>query len=186
MRAKVESFLKNTALAVLPHALVYRLWHLRRRSSPRSRDSTSSDHRVVNIQDGAKLEVYWSRVKLGSGPCASLYVLEEEILRLDCFDGDRAHMHLNPIQANLPLPWSVTPRCWFPPGSAEEQIDRAAFELRKNTAAVLLMNQLASVRAYRFERDRLKEAAAEMKTEMLELLKTHEDERPSQDQGRAS
>jgi hypothetical protein len=108
-------------------------------------------------------------VAQGAGPCASLFVLDEEVLRLDYFAGSTAHMHLNPVQLNLPLPWDVTPRIAFPPGDARAQIDRAAFELEMNTKTALQMNQLARLRGFPIERAALAEAAMQMKDYMLEL-----------------
>ena len=108
-------------------------------------------------------------VAQGAGPCASLFVLDEEVLRLDCFAGHTAHMHLNPVQLNLPLQWSITPRIAFPPGTMEAQIERASFELETNTKAVLQMNQLARIRQYPVKRSALTEAAKKMTSYMLEL-----------------
>ncbi len=169
MRFWLEDALKRLSLRLVPPELLYRLWHRRRKGMPRSEDGTTEELRSIAVQDGVRLDVYWSVVAQGAGPAASLFVLDEEVFRLDCFAGHTAHMHVNPVQLNLPLPWSITPRIVFPPGSAEEQIERASFELVANTKAALQMNQLARLRQFLIRRSALETAAKEMKSYMLEL-----------------
>ena len=173
MRSRVEDALKRLSLTVIPPELLYRLWHRRRKGMPRTEDGTTEELRSFAVQDGVSLDVYWTVVAQGAGPCAALFVLEEEVLRLDCFAGNTAHMHLNPVQLNLPLPWSVTPRIAFPPGNMETQIERATFELETNTKAALQMNQLARFRKFPIKRAALVEAAEQMKSYMLELAARH-------------
>ena len=173
MRSRVEGVLKRLSLVVVPPEFLYRFWHWRRKGMPRTEDGTSEDLRSIAVQDGVCLDVYWTVVDQGAGPCASLFVLEEEVLRLDCFAGNQAHMHLNPVQLNLPLPWEITPRIAFPPGDAQAQINRAAFELETNTVTALQMNQLARLREFRIEREALAQAAKQMKSYMLELVARH-------------
>jgi hypothetical protein len=169
MRSRVEDALKRLSLAVVPPELLYRLWHHRRKGKPRTEDGTTEELRSIEVQEGVRLDVYWTVVAQGAGPCASLFVLDEEVLRLDCFAGSTAHMHLNPVQLNLPLPWKISPRIAFPPGSAKAQIDRAVFELQMNTKTALQMNQLARLREFPIEREALAVASEEMKSYMLEL-----------------
>ena len=173
MKSRVEDALKRWSLTVVPPELLYRLWHRRRRGMPRTEDGTTEELRSIAVQDGVYVDVYWTVVAQGSGPCASLFVLDEEVLRLDCFAGNGAHMHLNPVQLNLPLPWEITPRIAFPPGNMEAQIERATFELETNTKAALQMNQLARFRKFPIKRAALAEAAKQMKSYMLELAARH-------------
>jgi len=176
VRSRVEDGLKRLSLFVVPSELLYRLWHRRRKGMPRTEDGTTEDLRAFGVQDGVRLDVYWTVVEQGAGPCASLFVLDEEVLRLDCFAGSSAHMHINPVQLNLPLPWHVTPRIKFPPAGARAQIERGAFELVTNAKTALQMNQLARLRGFPIERDALVAAAEEMKTYMLELVARHSKE----------
>jgi hypothetical protein len=169
MRFRLEDALKRLSLWLIPPELLYRIWHRRRKGMPRSEDGTTEELQSIAVQDGVRLDVYWTVVAQGAGPCASLFVLDEEVVRLDCFAGHTAHMHLNPVQLNLSLPWSVTPRMAFPPGSMEEQIERASFELVTNTKAILQMNQLARFRHFSIKRSALETAAKAMKSYMLEL-----------------
>ncbi len=170
MRSRVEDALKRLSLFVVPPEFLYRFWHRRRKGLPRTEDGTTEELRSIAVQDGVRLDVYWTVVAQGAGPCASLFVLDEEVLRLDCFAGSKAHMHLNPVQLNLPLPWRITPRISFPPGSARAQIERAAFELEMNAGTGLQMNQLARIREFRIGPEALAEAAEQMKNYMLELV----------------
>jgi hypothetical protein len=170
IREKLEERLKHLSMFVVPHELLYWLWHQRRRGMPRTEDGTTEELRTIPVQGGVRLEVYWTVVEQGAGPCASLFVLDEEVLRLDCFAGKHAHMHLNPVQLNLPLPWKVTPRIAFPDASARAQIARAAFELEVNTQTTLQMNQRARIRGFFIEPAGLAAAAKQMQSYMLELV----------------
>jgi hypothetical protein len=169
MNFRLEDAIKRLSLRLVPPEFLYRIWHRRRKGMPRSEDGTTEELRSIAVQNDVRLDVYWTVVAQGAGPCASLFVLDEEVLRLDCFAGHTAHMHLNPVQLNLPLPWSVTPRIAFPPGSMEEQIERASFEIVTNTKAVLQMNQLTRFRQFSIKRSALETAAKAMKSYMLEL-----------------
>ncbi len=180
MRATLEVVIKQVALTVVPHRLLYWLWHLRRKGRPRTGDDNAEDTRVIPVQNGARLEVYWNTNPLGPGPAASLYVLDEEVLRLDCFGGATGHMHINPVQANLALPWTTTPRYMFPPDRLEAHIDRSVFELTKNTQAALQTNLLGRVRSFTIESARLVDAAEQMKTQMFDLLTKHGHDVPSE------
>lgn len=174
LRTRFEEALKRLSLFLLPPAFLYPLWHRRRRGKPRTEDGTTEALKSIVVQDGVRLDVYWTVVEQGAGPCASLFVLDEEVLRLDCFAGNTAHMHLNPVQLNLPLPWHITPRLAFPPGNALTQIDRAVFELEMNTKTALQMNQLARVRHLPISKEALDVAARQMKRYMLELVTAHD------------
>ena len=170
MPQTLENGIKQICLTILPHRLLYWLWHHRRKARPRTGDDNAEDIRTIPIQDGARLEIYWNTNPLGPGPAASLYVLDEEILRLDCFGGKTGQMHVNPVQANLALPWTTTPRYMFPEDTLEAHIERSLFELTTNTAAALQTNMLGRIRKYQIEQARLTEAAVQMKTHMHELL----------------
>ena len=174
MRLKIEEFIKQLAISSLPQPVLYKLWHLRRRGRPRTGDDNAMDIRMIHVQSGVRLEVYWNTNPLGPGPSASLYVLDEEVLRVDCFGGKTGHMHINPVQVNLPLKWEITPQYFFPPGSKEDHIERAIFELTTNTLAALQTNQLARIRKFHIEKKNLTEASLQMKKYMNELLIRYE------------
>ncbi len=173
MRVTVENVIKRLALAVLPQPILYRLWHLRRRKRPRTADSNAMDQRIIPICDGAYLEVYWTEAPLGRGPCVSMFVLLEEVMRIDCLGGKAGHMHINPVQQSLLVGWRKTPRLFFPPSDSESQIDRAVFELTANTDLALQTNQLARIRNFSIEKKRLEDAAGQMRAMMHGLMADH-------------
>ncbi len=161
---------------LLPEALLYPLWHWYTARIPRSVLATASDHRVIATQEEMRLEVYWVNRQLGPGPGASLYVLGDEVLRLDCFGayGQGGHYHINPRQVRLN---SLEPaRLFFPAGSHEDHIERAAFELKKNLPAALSMNRNARIRRIEVDSTRLVQAANNMQKAMLDLLEKHREE----------
>ena len=174
MKLTVENVIKRLALAVLPQPILYRLWHLRRRRRPRTADSNAMDQRIILICDGAYLEVYWTEAPLGRGPCVSMFVLLEEVMRIDCLGGTAGHMHINPVQQSLIVGWKTTPRMFFPPGDREHQIERAVFELIANTELALQTNQLARIRSFPIEKKSLEDASEKMKTMMNGLMDHHE------------
>jgi hypothetical protein len=173
MELRLENAIKRLTMYVLPQPILYELWHLRRKSRPRTGDDNAEELRAIPVQPDVRLEVYWNTNPLGPGPAASLYVLDEEVMRIDCFGGQTGHLHLNPVQANLALPWAKTPRFFFPPASMEDQVERGAFELRMNTSAALQTNQLARIRNFAIEKNHLNDAVDQMKVYMIELIASH-------------
>jgi hypothetical protein len=165
---------KQFAVSLIPQPILYRLWHLNRRWRPRTSLDNASDHRVISPQPGVRLEVYWADVpNVGRGPCGSLFVLREEVMRFDCFGGNQGHMHINADQISLVVGWDITPRLFFQPGSRQSHIDRAVFEVRENTIAALQSNQLARVRKFPLDRNALADASLQMKKYMHELMEAH-------------
>lgn len=163
------------ALLCLPQPLVHELWHLKSMRKRRPDLETARDVRVLRPQEGVVLEVYWANVPVaGSGPAASLFVLEEEVLRLDCFGGERGHMHVNPKQDQLLKEFvGSVPRIYFHPGAIARQIERAAFEVTHNTKAAISTNMIRRVRRFQLDQAALREAASEMVKEMHDLCALH-------------
>lgn len=160
------------AFATLPEPVLYRLLHFIQLRRPRTSLDTASDHRKIALQQGVELWIYWSDVpSVGSGPSASLFVLREEVLRLDCFGGREGHMHLNPDQQRFNA--RVAARLYFPEGSRAEHIDRAVFEIIANTDAALKSNRLARVRKFSINQYALSNAARQIRFIMPELLRRH-------------
>ncbi len=174
MTLRLRTILKILGAAILPQPILYRLWHAARRGQPRTDLDTASDLRVTTPQEGVRLEVYWSDVpNVGRGPSASLFVLDEEVIRIDCFGGNDGHMHINPEQVRIILRHDP-PRFYFPEGSREDHIERATFELATNTASALKLNMLARVREFPIHMGKLAAAAGQMADEMNDLLVSHE------------
>ncbi len=161
------------ARTFLPDGLLVRLWRRRSARRPRSALTTASDHHVIEVQEGVRLEVFWVSRELGPGPGASLTVLGDEVLRLDCFGpaGLGGHYHINPRQLEIHTTRSA--RLYFPAGSHEDHIERAAFELEANLPAFLAMNRDPRIHRIALDPARLAEAAAELRQTMTTLLDRH-------------
>lgn len=122
----------------------------------------------IPVQEGVFLDVYWRDDDLGRGPAASLHVRDVEVLRLDCFGGDKAHLHLN-------LGGGVTPRWYFPAGTAAEHVDRACFELEHNFAIALSVCRNPALEGIRLGGARMAEVAEDARRRLLALLAKHAD-----------
>jgi len=136
-----RAFFPNLLLAPLKRR--FRYW----KKSPRRTTLGNNKHSIHRrrVQPNMELEVYWLDAKLGSGPAASLYVDDDEIMRLDCLGRSTAHMHLNMKQALL-IPRGHSARLWFPPGSLRDHVDRARHELVHNANYALRTNRRSVVR----------------------------------------
>lgn len=112
------------------------------------------------------------KVEAGEGPAASLYILSEEVLRLDCLGGDRGHMHFNMREAMI-TPGGGSTRIYFEPGTMADHIERAVFHLKKNSDYGIGLNPGPRIRKVVLDRDRLAVAAEWMRQTMTELRKRH-------------
>ncbi len=130
--------------------------------------------RVVNydLQDGCFLETFWIDRPDGAagwdkGPSAILVVHGSEILKFDCYGNPTGHYH---IAASLPLGIrnGLGSRLWFPEATAEQQVDRSIFELKRNLAQYLKRHPRAKVRNTRISKERLAAICGAMRTKMLE------------------
>ena len=168
-KQKCERALRKGACYLLPQPLLYELWHYWSRRNRRPNYDTAANNQTIRPQEGVVLEIYWSDVPgVGYGPSASLFVLREEVLRLDCFGDGNGHMHFNPSQVHV-FGWDSISRVRFSPISVWQQIERGAFELTQNAAAAIAMNMLARVRKFPLEQSALDTAANEM-TERMRAL----------------
>jgi hypothetical protein len=122
-----------------------------------------SDRERIPVQEEVFLDVYWRDDDLGRGPAASLHARGVEVLRLDCFGGDQGHLHLN-------LGSGVSPRWYFAPGTAEEHIERACFELEHNFAIALSVCRDPALEGLKLRGVRMAEVAAEARGRLLALL----------------
>lgn len=89
--------------------------------------SCRNDPQSVDIGASARLEVFWKKLPIGKGPAVSLFILDEEILRIDCFGEELGHMH-----ASFFHPVEGEHRLFMPEKTVEAQIERARFELCRN------------------------------------------------------
>jgi hypothetical protein len=115
------------------------------------------------IQDNVRLEVYWRDDRGGRGPAASLYVYDDEVFRFDCFGGDQGHCHVN-------LKQTGGGRWYYPEGTAQEHIERSAFELRVNLPFCFRANQDPRIQAVEIEQAKLEGVANQMQNKLLEFV----------------
>lgn len=169
----LRRILRLVALIGLPEPIAYRLLHYHSRRDTRSMLAREGERWKLSPQENVILRVHWADVpNVGRGPSASLFVLEEEVLRLDCFGGRQGHMHLNPMQQRYCS--RLIARLFFPEGPRSEQVDRAAFELVTNYDAALKSNRLSYIRNFSIDRIALADAARQMKLLMQETLQAHD------------
>jgi nucleoside-diphosphate-sugar epimerase len=141
--------------------------------TPERRSSVSpniSDLVTINIQKGVVLEVYWVDLEHEGGPAASVFVGAEEVLRLDCFGGRSGHLHVNQRQQA-----GRRSRMYFPEGTIEDHIARAAFELERNLQWCVDKNMLPRINRVSVDATALVAAADWMKQRMLELVEKRAD-----------
>lgn len=158
-----KRFIKTCCPAIVQRWLKYR-----RPLPRRSADPNKHSLQTRRINPGCELEIYWLDAALGSGPAASLYLLEDEVIRLDCLDTN-AHMHLNMKQARL-IPGASSARIWFPAGSFEDHINRAVFELAHNLDYAIKTNVSSRVRQQSPDPQELADAAKWMCFTMKRLV----------------
>lgn len=169
LRRKALTVLAGVSPGWILHELRHRHAQKTRREA-RGESDGAFDVRWIEIDDVCRIALFWSIVPgVGSGPSASVYVFDSEVLRLDCFGADEGHMHLNPTQVNARRGPS-DPRVYFEPAAREDHVDNARFELVTNLGAALAANDLARVRLYEPDPERLQTAAADMAEQMSDLI----------------
>ena len=128
-----------------------------------------------DLQEGCFLETY--RVdRIGPegtrefGPAAFLVVHGSEIIKFDCYGSPAGHYHVA-----TPYPHGIrkglSGRIWLPEKTAEEQVDRALFELQRNANYYLQTHPRRKVRNTRISEQRLAVVCQQMKSKMLEEVK---------------
>ncbi len=85
------------------------------------------------------------------------------------------HMHFNPEQGHLMYRHGkyMTTRMYFPEGSRQEHVDRATFEVQKNSFIALQMNALPMIQKHNLDSQELTQAAATMRQKMMQLIHEH-------------
>ncbi len=112
------------------------------------------DVELIPIQPDSYLAVYSKRYGTNVGPGVSLYVFENEIIRFDCFGGDRGHYHSLPCLSALP----GNERIDFSSDSIEAQIDQVRAEITGNYIAHLARHFRRRIREFKFDQARLEMA----------------------------
>ena len=122
------------------------------------------DVELIEVQRDSFLAVYYKNYgSRGVGPGVSLYVLDNEVLRFDCFGGELGHFHSMPCLA----PYPQRERVEFKTSGVESQIDESAAEILQNHASHLARHFRRRIRDYSFDRDEIEKAVAKAKEHML-------------------
>jgi hypothetical protein len=135
-----------------------------------------------DLQEGCFLETYLNNQigadgKLYFGAAACLVVHEFDIMRFDCVGYPIGHYH---FAARYPygIRKGLTGEIWLPEKTIEEQIDRAIFELQRNSGFYLQKHPKRKVRNTRLNEERLAAVCAEMKSKMLKDVEQPPQETP--------
>jgi hypothetical protein len=160
---------------LLPHGIV-RMIERREMPPPEMQRRAASvgvgPSTILPLSENAFVEVYWVNEEFGPGPSASVYVENDEVMRLDAFGGRRGHMHFNTLQARQ-LPKGGVARMYFVEGDIFAHIDRSAFELQVNLAYALKTNRDPSIRRFRVDPQKLSVVAERMRDAMRQLMEKH-------------
>ncbi len=138
------------------------------RPAPRSASPRVSDLSSIEVQRNVRIEVCWLVLPHAEGPSASVYVLGDEVLRLDCLGGAHAHIHGN-VRQSAVVAAGRTPRLHLPPGTLEQHVERAVFEVAHNLPGWIALNLRSRVRRVAPDGSALGAAAGEMGRRMIEL-----------------
>jgi hypothetical protein len=164
MKNQLKKWLKNSPLFGILQRIRYRLRPFPRRSSK----SYLTDVKTFPIQEGVVLETYCLGPPFGPCPAASVYIHDEEVMRLDCIGGVEGHFHVNLTQS-LFYPGGEQARFYFPDGTVAEHIENAEFQLRHNLDYARRQNYKRSIREIQIDKAKLDDVAGQMKAELLRL-----------------
>lgn len=123
------------------------------------------DVHVIPVQADVEFHVFWKKLEIGRGPTASLYVLGDEVLRVDCFGDGLGHLHAELLQRER-----AAPRLYLSEPTQEAQVDRAVFELTRNLAYYLERNPRRAIRRFEIDPEALGRACHEARGRMLGFL----------------
>ena len=158
MRQTVKFIIKRA----LPHKSYRALVRLKNGSQPET-PSRQQDLSVFEIQEGVELRVYWAVRVSGKGPVMDVSVLDERILRFDCFGEGLGHYHMNLGKAFA----TKHNRLFFRERSIEEQIDRSLFEVRTNLPYYLERHDAVRIRRMIIDPVRLDNALFRVREKMM-------------------
>ncbi len=139
---------------------------------PRTTSLGVSDVDSWQIAPNVLLDVYWLKTAKTSGPAASFYVYDDEVLRLDCLGENQGHLHINMKQVRQ-IPNETTPRFFFVGNTRREQVDEALYHLRHNLKFCLQTNVNRRVRAFTPDADQILRATEFARSRMRALLDKH-------------
>ena len=142
---------------------------LQRKRQPKLHERHLQDLVRYDLGDGVFLAAYWKVTSEGRGPCSSLYVGENEVLRFDCFGERKGHYHTHLYE------WDVQEspkwRIYFLKKLIEEQVEGAAREIKTNSVRYLTESRHKKIRLVHIDPKRLEEAVNQMRDQMLVYIK---------------
>jgi hypothetical protein len=130
------------------------------------------------IQDQIFMEIYWVAPPVGPGPGASIYIVDDEVMRFDCFGSDLGHYHFNIRQSKF-FPNGEKTRIFFPEGTVEKQIENATVQLCRNLDYGRGLNTDPRIRAVKIDQNAVEAAAAWMREQLLEIAGAKRDIEPA-------
>lgn len=138
--------------------------------APRWHCSTNRQNAMVHpVAANVDLVSFWLDQRIGgggTGPCLALYCFGYEVLRFDCFGGERGHFHAAPF-----TPWSTrSGRFRFEQKTIAAQIEHSLFELTENLDCYLHMNPRRRVRQLRVPRAQLLAACDRARARLAQHL----------------
>ena len=140
---------------------------------PRTTSPNVSEVESYQITPHVKLDVYWLELPHASGPAASFYVHDDEVMRLDCLGEAQGHLHINMKQLRA-ISSKETPRFFFFGQTHREQIDEAAHHLGRNLEFCLQTNLDRKVRSFQPDKVVMAEAIEFLRFRMAALLEQNE------------
>ena len=124
------------------------------------------------LQEGCFLETYWNELigpdgKQHAGPSACLVVHGSDIVRFDCLGQPLGHYHLASAYPHG-IRRGLVGEIWLPEQTAQEQVERTIFELRRNAGHYVQSHPRRKVRNTRLDAERLAAICTEMRSKMLQ------------------
>jgi len=133
---------------------------------------TRRDLEEHEVSAEVKIQTFWKKLEYGTGPALSLFIQNEEVLRVDCSGDGTGHLH-----ATFFMPHRGEDRYWLSEKSIEEQVERARFEVVRNWRYYAQRHSLKRVREVKIDKERLSQVAETAKLKMLDLLRLPEMQR---------
>lgn len=126
------------------------------------------------LQEGCFLETYLNdrtdaEGNQHFGPVACLVVHGSDVARFDCLES-RGHYHLSSRYPHG-VSKALVGEIWIREKTLEEQVDRAIFELQRNSGHFLRMHPRRKVRNTRLDNERLAAVCAQLRAKMLEDIR---------------
>jgi len=124
------------------------------------------DCKVLKVQDGVEIHVFWKQIDANAGPSCSVFVMGHELIKFDLFGEPDGHYHIAlPARAG-----STCNTLRFDVTTVEQQIDRTVFELANNLVYYCERCVHPAVRAFSLDQSAIASAAPDIKTALFEAF----------------